>query len=176
MGHHAMVRADADISSPPVRDVTAAQEILEVPPVEFVGFMLSGEEYGVEVSEVREVIRHVEVLEVPRIPSYIKGIISLRGVILPVFDIKERIGLPAEPVTPATRIIIVSFRGGPYGLLVDSVTGVRPVKMDRVEPPPPGLKMGTGFLRGVVSYTVSGVPTSLRRLLLLLNLKEVLAQ
>jgi purine-binding chemotaxis protein CheW len=170
-----MVREDADISSPHVQDIMVAQEILEVPPVEFVGFMLSGEEYGVEVSEVREVIRHVEVLEVPRIPSYIKGIISLRGVILPVFDIKERIGLPAEPVTPATRIIIVSFRGGPYGLLVDSVTGVRPVKMDRVEPPP-GLKMGTGFLRGVVSYTVFGVPTSLRRLLLLLNLKEVLAQ
>jgi purine-binding chemotaxis protein CheW len=175
MGHHATVHGGADISSPDVQDVMAAQEIPPVPPVEFVGFMLLGEEYGVEVSEVREVIRHVEILEVPRIPPYVKGIISLRGVILPVFDMKERIGLPAAPITPGTRIIIVSFRGGPYGLLVDSVTGVRPVTMDRVEPPPPGLKMGTGFLRGVVSYPVPGAPTSLKRLLILLNLKEVLA-
>jgi len=143
------------------------------PSVEYLGFLLGEEAYGVSVSEVKEVIRTMEILEVPRVPGFVRGVISLRGTILPVFDIKRRMGFSDTPFTSRSRIIVISLNGISYGLLADAVFGVIPVDPDRVESPPSGLKVPPDFLNGVIHYT--GVSVPLERMLILLNLERVVA-
>ena len=141
--------------------------------IEYLSFMLGGEEYGIKVSGVREAIRPIEILEVPRVPEYVKGIISLRGMVIPVFDLKRRLGFTESPATLRTRVIVAAQSKNLYGLLVDSVVGVIPVFSNRVEIPPHGLRKGAEFVKGVVHYA-SREGRELDRFLILLNLEKVL--
>lgn len=142
---------------------------------DFLSFMLCEEEYGVEVDQVSEVIRYTEILEVPRVPYFIRGIISLRGIILPVFDIKKKVKLSETPITSRSRIVIMNYKGVLYGFLVDSVVGVVSVCPDRMTPPPVGLKTGALFLKGVFPYRLKTAgPGEVDRLLILLNLETIL--
>jgi purine-binding chemotaxis protein CheW len=143
--------------------------------VEILGFKLGSEEYGLEIAAVSEVIRPMEILEVPRIPAYVRGILSLRGVIIPIFDLKRRIALPESPATAQSRIIVVSHLRNLYGLWVDSVTGVVAVSIDHMKQAPPGHRSGSEFLKGVIHYTMNGAGELQERFLILLNLERAIA-
>ncbi len=135
--------------------------------VEFLGFMLSSEEYALDILEIKEIIRLQTITTVPRTPAYLKGIITLRGVIIPVFDLRCRLGLEEAEHGPSTRIVVV-YRGEEYaGLIVDSITQVMRVKVGSIEPPPPTIGVVEAeFIRGVTRYQ--------DRLIILLNLGRVL--
>ena len=87
-------------------------------------FVVGGETYGVDILSIREIIKLREVTEVPRTPAFLIGIISVRGSVIPVIDLRLRLKLPATPPTRAARILVVVKDGEPYGLLVDAVSGV----------------------------------------------------
>jgi purine-binding chemotaxis protein CheW len=134
---------------------------------ELLGFLLGDEEYAIDVLEVKEIIRLQPVTAVPRSPGCIRGIVTLRGVIVPVYDLHRRLGLaPAEP-GPDARIV-VAYRGEELaGLLVDRITQVVRVPADRVEPPPQTIGPAEAeCLRGVARLE--------DRLLILLDLPRVL--
>ena len=92
--------------------------------VQVAAFKLLKEEYGVNILNVQEIKVLTDITRVPFAPDYIKGVINLRGSVLPVIDLKRRIGLEDAPYTDATRIIIMKIGEFSIGMIVDAVTEV----------------------------------------------------
>ena len=92
--------------------------------VQVAAFKLLKEEYGVNILNVQEIKVLTDITRVPFAPDYIKGVINLRGSVLPVIDLKRRIGLDDAPYTDATRIIIMKIGEFSIGMIVDAVTEV----------------------------------------------------
>ena len=136
--------------------------------LKFILFALAGEEYGVNVSQVKTIERMVPISRVPKTPAFVKGVFNLRGVVVPVIDLRERFGLEQAQYTDDTRIIIVSAGDMEVGLIADSANDVVDLDSGMIEDPPEivgGIK--AKYLRGVAK-----LPDD--RLLILLNLEEVL--
>jgi purine-binding chemotaxis protein CheW len=134
---------------------------------EYLGFMIADEEYALDILEIKEIIRLQNITVVPRTPEYLKGIITLRGVIVPVFDLRRRLGLDEAEHSAKTRIVVV-YRGEEFaGLIVDAITQVMKVDLEAIEPTPPTI--------GVVEAEyIKGVTHHRDRLVILLNLARVL--
>ena len=103
---------------------------------QLISFTVGSEEYGLELLRVKEVIRMRQVIWLPKAPACVKGIINLRGVVIPIVDLRERFRLAAAEYTPMTRVIVVEVDGKPVGMVVDSATQVVRVPADQFEPPP----------------------------------------
>jgi purine-binding chemotaxis protein CheW len=113
-------------------------------------FVAAGETYGIELLHIREIIKLGEVTEVPRAPDFLIGVMSVRGVIIPVIDLRRRLKLDDLPVTRAARILVVEHEGEPFGLLVDAVRGVVKFTEADIEPPPSTLAADDAkFLAGI---------------------------
>ncbi len=134
-------------------------------------FVVSQETYGVELRSIREIIKNVELTEVPRGPRFLVGVTSVRGVIIPVIDLRLRLRLDATPPTRAARIVVVDNRGEPYGLLVDAVKGVVKLTESEIETPPSTLAAEDGkLLSGIGRHGVG----KRERMVILLNLDAAL--
>ncbi len=130
-------------------------------------FTLDREEFGIPVTQVREVIRVDGITRVPQVPAHVRGVTNLRGRILAVVEIRTRLGLTPGVVTPASRIVVVEVMGRALGLLVDRVSQVTKVPVDSVAPPPEEVVSAeTDFLTGVARWD--------SRLIMLLDLDKVL--
>ncbi len=158
---------------PPVEEAQAIPE--EAEPVEpaaveaeYLAFMLSEEEYALKIEDVREIIRPRKITAVPRAPGFVMGVISLRGMILPVFDIKKRLGLGEAELSRPSRILVVSDRGSEQGIMVDRVTGVVRLGPDDIGPPP-------SVIGGVEAGYLEGVGRLGDRLLILFDTQKVLS-
>jgi purine-binding chemotaxis protein CheW len=137
-----------------------------------ISFVAGGETYGLEIARIREIIKVTEITEVPRVPRFLIGILSVRGVVIPVLDLRLRLGLDATPPTRAARILVVVHNGEPFGLLVDSVAGVARLRESEIEPVPPTLAGGdTAFLAGIGRLR----DARRGRIVILLDLAQVLA-
>lgn len=118
--------------------------------VEAITFMLDNEEYAVDIHQVKEVIKTRELTEIPRAPRDITGIISLRGTVVPIMNLRGRIGMP--PRDGGKRIIIVKDGAGLLGLIVDDVKHVIRVSRKDIEPPPAINTIDGEFIRGIGRY------------------------
>ncbi len=98
-------------------------------------FTLDNEHYGVEISEVWEINTMLDITRIPQAPDFIEGVINLRGQIVPVMDLRKRLGLPARAYGRDTRIMVIQTMGNRLGLIVDSVREVVKVPQDVIEPP-----------------------------------------
>ena len=133
-----------------------------------VSFDIGTEEYAVDILEVQEIIRMVEITPVPKAPYYVEGVINLRGKVIPIVDLRLRFGLSAAERTKETRIVVVDVSRIILGLVVDSVSEVIRIPSSLIEPPPNGKQGGAEFHKGV--GRVDG------RLLILLDLNRLLGQ
>jgi purine-binding chemotaxis protein CheW len=131
-------------------------------------FMLGGEEYALNIMDIKEIIRPKEATEVPKAPEYIMGIISLRGTIIPIFDVNRRLGLSSSERSAQNRVVVVKSQEHFFGLLVDSVVQVMDLPISRIEPPPE-------ILGGVEGEFLRGVGRIDERLVILLNLSRILS-
>lgn len=102
------------------------------------------------VGDVREVLKVRDRTLVPNAPDYILGVTSLRGTMLPVLDLRARLGLATGECSEKSRIIVVNVADENVGLLVDRVTGVFRVSPDEIKPPPENIEQGAEFLSGIV--------------------------
>jgi purine-binding chemotaxis protein CheW len=106
----------------------------------YMTFKLAAEEYGVEILKVREIIGLMDVTRVPRAPDHVRGVINLRGKVIPVVDLRQKFGMPACEPTDQSVIIVVQYaceqRLVTMGILVDEVLEVRSVDAAQIEPPP----------------------------------------
>lgn len=121
---------------------------------QYVTFCLAEELFGVEVSRTREILSVVSVTSVPQTPDYMLGVINLRGQVVPVIDMRLKLGLSAADETQDTCIIVVEVLvdGEPIvvGALADAVREVLEIKSDAIEPPPRlGTRLNTEFIKGM---------------------------
>jgi purine-binding chemotaxis protein CheW len=120
----------------------------------YLTFFTGGEEYGLPVLKVREIIKMMTVTSVPQAPACVRGIINLRGKVIPVTDLRLKFGLQAQEATDQTCIIVVEVERvsgkAMMGLLVDGVSEVLNVQSQDIEPPPSlGDGIQTDYMRGV---------------------------
>lgn len=130
-------------------------------------FSLDKEEYALDIETIREIIKPREITEIPRAPEHILGILSLRGQVIPVYDLKQRLKLGRGVVTPSTRIIVCQDGDRVVGLLVDCITQVVKIAKDGVEATPANMA-------GIDRNLLLGVGRSQGRFLILLNLPNVI--
>ncbi len=149
--------------SAPAREEKAAVEAQE----HLVTFFLSEEEYGVDVRLVQEIIRVVEITQVPRAPEFIKGVINLRGRIIPVIDLKRKLGLGEVVLERQTRVVVVRLRERLVGLLVDGASQVLKVPVSTIEAAPEEVvEIDANYIRGVAKLE--------KRLIILVDLPKIL--
>jgi len=121
---------------------------------QYLTFQLAGEEYALEVLRVREILRYAEVTRVPTAPPSIRGVLNLRGSVVPVVDLAVKLNLPDTPVTARTCIVIVEVapegETSVMGVIAESVSQVIDLLPSEVEPPPAfGPRARVEFLRGM---------------------------
>jgi purine-binding chemotaxis protein CheW len=120
------------------------------PMLQWVTFRLEGETYGINVMQVQEVLRYTEIAPVPGAPTYVLGIINLRGNVVTVIDTRHRFGLPTTDVNDQTRIVIIEADNHVVGILVDAVAEVVYLRQSEIETAPNvGNDESTRFIQGV---------------------------
>lgn len=142
-------------------DYVAAHEELQL-----VIFRLAKEEYGLPITKVQEINRLVPITKLPQTPSFMEGIINLRGRIIPVIDLRKRFQLAAADQSEDNRIIIVEVNGQTVGIIVDAVTEVVRLSGANIEPPPPAFILDAQYIHGVGKFD--------ERLLILLDIDKIL--
>jgi purine-binding chemotaxis protein CheW len=116
----------------------------------WVAFRLDAEEYGFPIGSVREILRVEEITRVPQAPPFIRGVTNVRGKILPVVEIRSRLGLSPLVPTPASRVVVLEVGPRTLGLLVDGGVRVVRVRASQVEPPPDEIvSVRTDYVTGV---------------------------
>ncbi len=133
----------------------------------FLTFVLDKEEYALDITFIREIIKPREVTDIPRVPGFILGIVSLRGIIIPVFDLKQRLKLGKVEISEVSRIIVCQVQDRIVGLLVDHISQVVQLSRQTIEPPP-------AVLTGIDREMVEGVGRHQGRMMILLQLPSVI--
>jgi purine-binding chemotaxis protein CheW len=138
----------------------------------YMTFKLSHEEYGLEILKVREIIGLMDITRVPRTPEFVRGVINLRGKVIPVVDLRLKFAMERTEATDQTVIIVVQYTHRntdlTMGILVDEVVEVLDIAADQIEPPP---SFGTGIVQ---TEFILGVGKADKRLIFLIEIGKVL--
>jgi purine-binding chemotaxis protein CheW len=136
-----------------------------------VTFLLKDEEFGFDIMAVQEIIRLPKMAKLPHTPEYVEGISNLRGVVLPIFDIRARFGMKREERTDRSRVLVIDIDGKRTGLVVDGVRQVARVERSEFEPPPAAIRGDTtDYIDGVVKLDNG------ERIIIALDARRVCAQ
>jgi purine-binding chemotaxis protein CheW len=144
-------------------------EVKRVEEIQLVVFRLRDEEFGVEISQVREIIRIPEITKVPEAPGFIEGVINLRGEVIGIIDLARQFELPAEEQLGKTaRIVVAEIEDKSFGMVVDEVPEVLKIPKEDIEATPDVVqsKIKKDFIKGVGKIG--------ERLLILLDLTKIL--
>ena len=139
----------------------------------FVTFQLAAEDYGIQVTNVKEIVGMLRITQIPGMPGFVRGVVNLRGKVIPVIDLRRRFDMEAKEYDVRTPIIVVELedRQGTslIGMVVDSVSEVLNIPEDDIEDPPSfGTDVDTSFMLGMAK-TSQGVKS-------LLDIKRILAE
>jgi len=134
--------------------------------LQLVAFRLGREEYAVNILNVQEINRFSDIMRVPNSPLYIKGVINLRGRVIPVMNLRTRFDLQDKTRDRESRIMVIDVDGMTFGILVDSVTEVLSVSSDGIKPPP-------ALTPDKHSEYIKGISKNDDRLIILLDLEKL---
>ena len=136
--------------------------------IQVVSFIIAEEEFGIDILNVQEIIRPVEITRIPNTVSYVEGVINLRGRIVPVVDLRTRFGLGRREIDKNTRIVVVELNDKVVGFQMDAVSQVIRVEQEVIEPPPLlSTSRSVQYIRGVAKLK--------DRLITLLSLEELIS-
>lgn len=135
---------------------------------QLVVFRLHNEEFGVEITEVREIVKPRHITRLPHVADYIEGVTNLRGEVIPVICLRKRFGLEPQEETQDTRIMMLEVKDSMVGFIVDAVTETLRLPEDAIEPPPSNIA-------GLRSDYLAGVGKLEDRLLILLEVDKILS-
>lgn len=153
-------------------ETVAENEIASSHEGKYLTFTLSKEEYGIEILKVREIIGIMEITTVPQTPDYMKGVINLRGKVIPIIDLRLKFSMPETEYTQETCIIVVevgAYSNAPQqvGIIVDNVSEVMDIKGEDIEDAPHfGQDIDTNF--------IMGLGKTKKKLVILLDIEKVL--
>ena len=135
--------------------------------LQLVSFMIGSEEFGVDILKVQEINKLVQITKVPNAPYFVEGVINLRGRIIPIIDLRSRLGLAKKDYDKNTRIIVIELLDKTIGFIVDAVNEVLRISSSIIEPPPK-------ISKGVNTEYITAVAMLEDRLLILLDLESLL--
>jgi len=138
---------------------------------EYLSFTLGDEQYGVDILNVQEIRGYDGVTRIPDAPEYVKGVINLRGTIVPVMDLRLKLKLDHANYDPFTVMIVINFNQRVVALVVDSVSDVIELDPSQLRPPP---DLGHG--NPVDSRCISGIGTVDERMLIVLNIESLMIE
>jgi purine-binding chemotaxis protein CheW len=131
------------------QDATQAGTISDVAG-KYLAFRLAGEDYGIEILKVVEIIKMMEVTRVPQTPEHVRGVVNLRGKVIPVVDLRLKFGMEQAADTSDTCIIVVNVGQIQTGIVIDEVSEVLDIVADDIEPAPQlGSDVDTRFIIGM---------------------------
>jgi purine-binding chemotaxis protein CheW len=161
---HSLVQANSSVHSAAL----GAQAVQK----QYLTFMLGDEMFAIGILGIKEIIEYEGLTEVPMMPACVRGVINLRGAVVPVMDLSSRFGKPASAVTKRTCIVIVEIEGAgerqDMGVVVDAVNAVLEIPSSEIEPPPAfGARIRTDFIEGMGK--VNG------KFVIMLNVNQVLS-
>ena len=137
--------------------------------IQLVVFKLGEEELGVNIHQVREIVRLVPITPIPRAPEFIEGVVNLRGQVLAVMDLAKRLDIPSKPRSEKTRIVVVELENNAVGMIVDEVSEVLRIPTSKVEKTPQ-------LIESEISQRyITGVGKLKDRLLILIDLVAILS-
>lgn len=131
-------------------------------------FEIAGETFGIDIGAVQEIVRLQQITDMPEARAGMKGVINLRGKVVPVIDLREKFGLFAGDETASSRIIVVDVLDATVGMIVDSVSEVLRIGKSQVEPPSPIIESYDKYLRGIGRFD--------DRLILLIDLEKLVPE
>ena len=132
-------------------------------------FDLNEEAHGVDISQIREIIRMEEITRVPRAPEFVEGVINLRGKVNPVVDLRARFSMPSTERTDEHGIVVVDVDGQDIGMVVDAVTEVSRTPSDSIEPP-------SSVITTDDSEYLTGIVKTDDKLIILLDIAKVISE
>lgn len=136
---------------------------------QIVSFKLADEEYGLDIMKVQEIILIGQITQMPQAPDFVRGLINLRGHVIPIIDLRKRFGFPDAEKSESQRIIVVNVGKRTMGIVVDEVDQVLRVKAEDVEPPPTSVK-------GINHDFITGLVKRERKLVILLDIEHLLTE
>ncbi len=148
---------------------TVSEAMVEDESGKFLTFFLAEEEYGIEILKVREIIGIMDITQVPRTPEYIRGVLNLRGKVIPIVDLRLKFGMESIEQTEETCIIVVEAEGTERGIIVDKVSEVLDI-------PPGDIDSTPTFGDEVDTNYILGIGKSEGRIKLLLDIDRALAE
>ena len=137
--------------------------------IQLVIFKIGDEEFGVNIHQVKEIVRLVPITPIPRAPKFIEGVVNLRGQILAVMDLAKRLELPSRPRSEKTRIIVVEVEDNTVGMIVDEVTEVLRLPLEKIEKTPQIVESE------IEQKYIKGVGKLDERLLIIIDLANILS-
>ena len=141
---------------------------IPIPANEVLAFNLGGEEYGIDILKVQEIRGYEAVTRIANAPDFIKGVTNLRGVIVPIVDMRIRLGVGKPVYDAMTVVIILSILGRVIGMVVDSVSDVITLKPEQIRPAPNmGGSIDTEYLTGLATID--------ERMLILVNIERLMS-
>ncbi len=151
---------DTETPTAPARSNTRSPVVLQSPnthttlptPSEFLTFRLGAEEYGIDILRVQEIRSYEDPTRIANAPSFIKGVVNLRGVIVPVVDLRIKLACDKVEYNSFTVVIVLNVHGRVLGAVVDSVSDVLQLRSDLMKPAPEmNANVDTGFITGIAS-------------------------
>ncbi|HHY90987.1 MAG TPA: chemotaxis protein CheW [Clostridiales bacterium] len=136
---------------------------------QYVVFKLAGEDYGVDIMNVKEICEYKESIKIPNAPSFVDGIINLRGDITPIINLKKRFRLEDQGITSDTRIIVINIQNKQVGFIVDEASQVLRISEENIEPAPE-------LVVGIDKKYIEGVGKLDERIIIILNLEHILSE
>jgi len=137
--------------------------------LQLVSFKIEDEEFGIDILKVQEINKMLKITKVPNAPTFVDGVVNLRGRIIPVIDLRTRLGMPRKEHDNKTRIVVVELNGNTIGFIVDEVSEVLRIPRNITEPPPP-------MVAGINSDYITAVGKLEDKLLILLDLEKIFGQ
>jgi purine-binding chemotaxis protein CheW len=144
-----------------------AETSKEADTMQAIGFKIGQEEYGLPIDAIQEIITPTHITRIPRSDPYIKGVINVRGNIIPVIDIAKQLGIGEVPTKAIGKIVIVDMNDETVGLAVEKVSKVTRLSKVAIKPPPP-------LIAGIRAEYLEGVARLPSRFLIFLNLQKTL--
>lgn len=134
--------------------------------LQLVTFNIGNEEFGIDIRKVQEINHMITITKIPNAPSYVEGVVNLRGKIIPIVSLRGKLNFPEAPHDKATRILVVEIEGYVLGFIVDSVSEVLRITDATIEPAPSITgAVDTGYIEGVINLQ--------DRILILLDLNRL---
>jgi len=133
---------------------------------QFVSLILGKEKFGINIMDIKEIIRPMDITVVPKAPSFVEGIINLRGKVIPIVDLRKKLGIQADEMNNDSRIIVVNINNRQLGFVVNSVDQVLRLEENLIDDAP-------GMSAGYDENYIEGVAKTRQGMIIILDVKKI---